>query len=317
MLTTTGWITDLGHGVWCIDTGFQRPGLAAAYLVVDAGEAAFIDTGTARSTDRLLEALEVVGMRPADVRWVCPTHVHLDHAGGAGTLMRRLPRARLVVHPRGAHHLVDPARLEAGVRAVYGDAGFERLFGAIEPVPAARVVEAPDGTRLPLGRRVLGFLDTPGHARHHYSVWDPVSRGFFAGDTFGLSYPEVTCADRPFIFPTTTPVQFDPQAWSATLARYAEARPQRMYLTHFGMVTEVETLRRDLERRIGDLARLVRESPAREAAGLREVLEDYLLRELRDCGCGLATDPVLEVYAMDLDLNAQGLAVWLERSKAF
>ncbi len=313
VLRTPEWLTELGHGVWCIDTGYQRPGLAAAYLIVDDAQAAFVDTGTAHSVGRLLDALRRVGCRPDEVQWVCPTHVHLDHAGGAGALMRHLPRARVVVHPRGARHLIDPARLEAGVRAVYGDARFERLFGGIVPVPADRVVEAPDGTELPLGGRRLLFLDTPGHALHHYSVWDPVSRGFFTGDTFGLAYAEVACADRPFVFPTTTPVQFDPDAWRSTLRRYARYAPSRMYLTHFGMVREVAALSSDLGRRIVALERMALDIGVPDATALREPMARYLLDELRACGATVDPEQAHAVFAMDLELNAQGLAVWLER----
>ncbi len=319
MLTSTGWLTPLGHGVHCIDTGYQRPQLAAAYLVVDAGEAAFIDTGTARSAERLLAALEHLGLERRAVRWICPTHVHLDHAGGAGVLLQELPQARLVVHPRGARHLVDPGRLEAGVRSVYGDAEFERLFGRIVPAPAARVVEAGDGLELPLGKRVLGFVDTPGHARHHYSVWDPASRGFFTGDSFGLAYPEVCCADRPFVFPTTTPVQFDPEAWDQTLDRYLARRPERMYLTHFGMVGQVPALAADLRRRIAAVAELARGLPRaeRSISALRGKLAEYLATELESCGLGAqALEAALRTFAMDLDLNAQGLQVWLQRLDA-
>src|SRR5690606_20245617 len=138
----------------------------------------------------VMEALQARGLAAEDVAYVCVTHVHLDHAGGAGALMHRLPCARLVVHPRGARHMADPSRLVASARAVYGEVEFARIYGDIRAVDAARIVEAPDGLVLELNSRPLRFLDTPGHARHHYCIFDEVSRSFFTGDTFGLSYRE-------------------------------------------------------------------------------------------------------------------------------
>ncbi len=207
----------LPNGITCIDTGYHRPALAACYLIEQGDQAAFVDSGTTRTVPKLLELLASRDIPRESIAYVMPTHVHLDHAGGAGELMRHLPNAKLVVHPRGARHMVDPSKLVAGATAVYGEAVFRENFGELVPVPEERVLLAVDGLRLDLNGRILLFRDTPGHARHHYSIFDEASRGFFTGDVFGLSYQEVDCASGPFLFPTTTPVQFDPAAWHKSL----------------------------------------------------------------------------------------------------
>ena len=203
------------------------------------------------------------GLARERVRYVIPTHVHLDHAGGAGLLMRALPNAKLVVHPRGARHLIDPGKLIAGASAVYGADAVQRMYGEIAPVPEARVIVADDGLRLPDGDGALEFIDSPGHARHHFCVWDAASRGFFTGDSFGLSYREFDTAAGPFVMPTTTPVQFEPEAWRQTLARLLAYAPQWMYLTHYGRVGEVPRLARELGDGIARYERIATELAAR------------------------------------------------------
>ncbi len=306
---------DLDHGVTTIDVEYQRVGMAASHLVVDDGRAAFIETGTSRSTPILLEALRRKGIERDQVDWVLVTHVHLDHAGGAGTLMRELPRAKLVVHPRGARHMVDPTQLIAGATVVYGEEEIARTYGEIAPVPAKRVVEAAEGDAIDLGSRTLRFLDTPGHARHHYCVHDEAAEGVFTGDCFGLSYREFDTAAGPWIFPTTTPVQFDPVALHHTIDRLMALAPRYAYLTHFGRVGDLEPLARrlhdtiDREVAIGvDLAG----APERHAA-IVSALMDLYLHQLREHGCRLAEADIRDLLALDVDLNAAGLEIWLDK----
>lgn len=191
-----------------IDTGFGGAQFDAAYLVVEAQRGALIDCGTSLSVPHLLAAVQAAGLAPAQVEWLILTHVHLDHAGGAGALLQHLPNARVLVHPRGAPHMIDPMRLIAGATAVYGEEEVARSYGQIVPVPAERVVEAADGQPVLLGERVLRTLETPGHARHHLCVWDARSRSWFTGDTFGLSYRQLDSEQGAFILPTSSPVQF-------------------------------------------------------------------------------------------------------------
>ena len=309
-------MSDL-HGIHTIDTGFVRPQFDAAYLVVERGRAAFIDCGTNHAVPRLLAALDGAGLSPAAVDWLILTHVHLDHAGGAGELIARLPNARLLVHPRGARHMIDPAQLWAGASAVYGEAVMEQTYGRLRPIAAERVVEAADGHVVELAGRALRCLDTPGHARHHLCVFDARANVCFTGDTFGLSYREFDGAHGPFILPTTSPVQFDPVALHASIDRLIALRPAAMYLTHYGRVEEVERLAADLHAQIDAMVALARAAagqPDRHAA-LMASLTDLYAERARAHGWAHGREALRQLLAMDIELNAQGLAIWLDASR--
>ena len=305
------------HGIHTIDTAFQRDHFDAAYLVVEQGRGAFIDCGTNHSVPNLLAAAAAAGLTPADIDWVMVTHVHLDHAGGAGALMAELPNAKLVVHPRGAAHMIDPSRLVAGATAVYGEEEMQRSYGTILPVPEARVVVAADGDVFDLQGRPLMCVDTPGHARHHYCVWDARSRSWFTGDTFGLSYRELDSANGAFILPTSSPVQFEPEALKASIARLLSYGPEFMYLTHYGRVGDVGRLALELYTQIDEMTAIARAADGHEDrhARLVDALGAYYLERAQRHGCLLDTAGVREVIGLDIELNAQGLASWLDREK--
>lgn len=317
----TDFCTPLGHGIWLVDTGYQRPMFDAAYLVTARGRAAFVDTGTSHSVPRLLAALDHVGIARDAVDWVIPTHVHLDHAGGAGALMAALPAARLVVHPRGARHLIDPTALIQGARAVYGDAEVQRAYGSIVPVDAHRVQHSADDGVIDLAGRPLTFLDTPGHARHHHCIWDERSRGFFTGDTFGLSYREFDTPNGVWLLPTTTPVQFDPVALRQSIERMLACRPERMYLTHYGCVGNVQSLGSELLQQLDAVVMLGRQVDARSlpAAERHQALKAGLTtlyrQQLDRLGSDMPPDRLHALLEMDIELNAQGMACWLDADR--
>ena len=308
-------VEDLGAGVFAVDTGFQRPRFDAAYLIVDGGRAAFIDTGPNPAVPRLLAALEVLGLARDAVDFVIPTHVHLDHAGGAGLLMRELPAATMVVHPRGAKHMIDPTALYEGSLAVYGEAEMARSYGRLVAVDANRVQLSHDGMDLELGsQRVLHFIDTPGHALHHHCVWDAATRGWFSGDTFGSSYRDFDTARGAWMFPTTVPTQFDPPALRASVRRLLSFEPACMYLTHYSRIDEVPRAAARLLAMMDTMVAIAerhRAAPQRHAVLTRELSALY--------GASLAEHGVerviekLALLAIDIDLNAQGLGVWLDR----
>jgi len=195
---------ELEHGITVIDAEYGSSGVAALYLMQAEDQVAIIETGTNHSVPLILEVLESKGLNFDNVRYVIPTHVHLDHAGGAGELMYQCKHAELIIHPFGAAHMIDPSRLEAGTIAVYGADKFRDLYGSIRPIDASRVIEASDNFKVKLNGRELEFLDTPGHAKHHFCVVDKTSQGIFTGDTFGLCYPQLTTKHGPFAFATTT-----------------------------------------------------------------------------------------------------------------
>ena len=307
------------HGITTLDADYLRPGLAAIHLMVEQGHAALFDTGTNQSVPTVLAELQAQGLTPADVDYVIVTHVHLDHAGAAGALIQACPNAKLVVHPKGARHLIDPAKLVAGSKAVYGEETFDRLYGEIVPVPAERVIEGHDGLRLDFQGRVLTFIDTPGHARHHFCIHDERSESVFTGDTFGIAYREFDVEEHPFIFPTTTPVQFDPMALHASIDRILALEPEAAFLTHYGRVTNLEALAPQLHELIDEWCDLALEVPGEGSLrqGMLEMeLEKSLMARLRAHGCELGETTCHDLLANDVHLNAQGLLVWRDQMSA-
>jgi glyoxylase-like metal-dependent hydrolase (beta-lactamase superfamily II) len=306
----------LGNGVYLVDTLYLRPGLAASHLVLDEGRAAFVDTGAGPAAPRLLAALDQLGIAREQVDYLFLTHVHLDHAGGAGQLMQALPNAQAVLHPRGAPHLIDPTRLIAGSIQVYGEARFRQLYGEIIPIPAERVLVVADGQRLKLGSRTFEFIDAPGHAKHHHCPIDLDHREAYSGDNFGICYHEFDTALGPFMLPTTTPVQFEPDALHATIDRLMSYQPRRILQTHFGPVADVERLASDLHAAIVELVRIARLHA--QASDRRERIEADMFRyfsvKLDEHGY---TGDLARRHALlddDVRLNTSGLEVWLDRS---
>ncbi len=309
-------VDALGDGLCAIDTGFQRPCFDAAYLIVANGRAAFVDTGTNHSVPRLLATLDALGLARDAVDHVIATHVHLDHVGGVGLLMQQLPRATLVVHPRGARHLIDPTALYRGALAVCGQEEMDQSYGALLGVDASRVVQTHDDMVIELAGRPLRFADTPGHARHHHCIWDESSRGWFTGDTFGLSYREFDNASgQAYVLPTSTPTQFDPDELRRSVQRLMQREPEAMYLTHFSRVREVprlaELLLEQLEAMV-EIGMRLRNAPNRHEA-LKAALSELYVARVKAHGSRLDAEQACSLLALDIELNARGLAVWLDR----
>ena len=299
---------DYGNGIYAVDAGYVRPLLAAIHLIVDDGRVALVDTGANSSLPRVLAALARLGLTPAAVDYVILTHIHLDHAGGAGAMVQAFPNARLVVHPRGVRHMIDPAKLMAATEEVYGCEQAHALYGELLPVPADRVVEAVDGLRLALGARPLACYDSPGHAKHHIFIHDEKANGIFTGDTFGISYRECDVAGRVFVFPSMTPSQFDPPALRASVERMLSLTPDAVYLTHYSRLSPVAPAAAEMLRIMDEcvvIGRTVTDVPS-----IRDALARLLVREARAHGVNLPEDELVALWAWDLELDAQGLAIW-------
>ncbi len=311
-------IIDYDFGITAIDAQYHRPGRAAIHLIVENGVAALIDTGTQFSVPGVMQVLQNKQLAPENIAYVFLTHIHLDHAGGASEFMRLLPNAKLVVHPRGAKYMINPAKLIAGVMAVYGKAEFRRLYGEISPIDENRVLEAPDETCIELNGRPLLLLDTPGHARHHYCIFDKRSQSFFTGDTFGVSYRELDVDGLEFVFPTTTPVQFDPDAAHASLNRIMSYQPQYAFLTHYSRIGHLPhhaMQMHDLIDAFVNIANQAANKTAERHEFIVQALKDFLCQRLAMHGCTWSPTEIYELLRVDIELNAMGLEIWLDQSE--
>jgi glyoxylase-like metal-dependent hydrolase (beta-lactamase superfamily II) len=304
---------SLGPGLWAIDTGFQRARFDAAYLVAEAGAAAFIDTGPNLAVPRMLQALEDARVSRDEVTWVILTHVHLDHAGGAGLLIQSLPNAQLLVHPRGARHIADPSKLLAGVKAVYGAEVAARDYGELKAVPVQRIVHALDDMVLAVGRRSFRIAETPGHASHHICIWDELSRGWFSGDTLGVSYPEFIFDRGRYAIASTTPTQFDPDALCRSIERLMAPKPDVAYITHYGVIRDVASQASQVasQARAMTAIAMAAASQTEPARYLRCELEALYRTGLAQASGHTEVREYLDLLAGDIELNALGLESWL------
>ena len=259
---------QLDEDLWVIDTLFQgEPGVIASYLLTGTDGLALIDVGSGASVEEVLAGIRIAGFDPLDVAHLVLTHVHLDHAGAAGALVRRMPRARVYVHHIGAPHLVDPSRLLSSAARIYGEE-MERLWGTMEPVPADRIQILSDGESITVGSRSLRALETPGHAIHHLAYFDAQRRELFPGDISG-----VRLQGSNFVRPPTPPPDLNLEDWYSSIDLIAELSPVALYLPHFGRATGVAPHLEQLRRRLADWGSLM-------LSGIRENQSDAQLAEM-------------------------------------
>ena len=309
-------ITHVDHGIIAVDTDYVRPTLDASHLIIESGRAAFVDTGTNKSVPLLLDALQQENIDAADVDYVFLTHVHLDHAGGAGELLTHLPNAKAVVHPRGARHLREPEKLIQGTIAVYGQQRFDEIYGGVTAISADRMIVVDDLQQFELAGRSLQCFFTEGHARHHYCLWDPASLGVFTGDSFGVSYRELDTEKGAFIFPSSTPVDFDPAEAHKSVDRIMAHEPEQLYLTHYSRVTDLSRLADDMHHGIEFYAWLAtgHANDRHRTEAIKHGMYDYFLLRLQTHGFSGGPDRVHEILDFDINLNTMGLEVWLDRN---
>lgn len=308
----------LGNEIYQIDLHDQEPGRTNCYLIL-SDRVALIETGPAPGVAHIMDALKSLAIPPGKVDYIIVTHIHLDHAGGVGTLARDLTQAKVYVHPRGARHLIDPSRLAAGARAIYG-ASFDLLFGEVLPVSQERIYTPADGETLDLGSgRVLTFHYTPGHARHHFVVHDPVSRGIFSGDALGLCFQALSdLLGFDFTMPSAPPPEFDPPAAVETLERMRDLAPAYIYFTHFGRAAGAPVILDRLKELIS-----VFESTGRQVfnsgGGAKEIEAALWELVMHELGRHMALDrehPAVKFLELDLRLNAEGIAHYFEKMKS-
>jgi len=308
-------VMNVVDGISVIDSEYYSKDFAAIYLLKQKNKVIIIETGTNYSVPHVKEALSQVGLSFFDVSYVIPTHVHLDHAGGAGLLMMQCQNAALVVHPRGARHLIDPSKLVAGAKAVYGENKFKEYYGEIFPIDANRVIQADDNFILDCDGRELRFIDTPGHARHHFCIWDKATKSMFTGDTFGISYRDLDHQDELYILPSTSPVQFDPEALIQSINRIMEFKPERVCLTHFSAIKPTKKATNKLIESIHFVSNLaIKYADKNDSESIiYKKMMDYFLEGLNEIGFQ-NNDYAKDRLSLDVLINTQGLIYWQKNS---
>ena len=263
-------VTDLGHDLYLIDAYlFDEPTRLSCYLF-DTPNRVLVECGPSRSIDHLYAALDAIGID--DIATMAVTHIHLDHAGGAGHFAQRFPGARIAVHTDGARHLVDPSRLWSSATRIWGEEGMQQLWGPIEAIDAARIDVIDEGSRIPLGGgRWLDVMATPGHARHHVVFADDQSGGYFVGDAVGIAFPH-----GHVVQPVTPPPDFDPHLVTEQLRRLAARTPGFLGFAHFGPNRDPQAVLAEAEQRLWQWVEWVRDHPDADPSAMRDwVLGDY------------------------------------------
>jgi len=308
-------VMNVVDGISVIDSEYYSKDFAAIYLLKQKNKVIIIETGTNYSVPYVKEALSQIGLSFSDVSYVIPTHVHLDHAGGAGLLMMQCQNAALVVHPRVARHLIDPSKLVAGAKAVYGENKFKEYYGEIFPIDANRVIQADDNFILDFDGRELRFIDTPGHARHHFCIWDKATKSMFTGDTFGISYRDLDHQDELYILPSTSPVQFDPEALIQSINRIMEFKPERVCLTHFSAIKPTKKATNKLIESIHFVSNLaIKYADKNDSESIiYKKMMDYFLEGLNEIGFQ-NNDYAKDRLSLDVLINTQGLIYWQKNS---
>lgn len=309
-------IKKLDDELWISDgMDLSVPGRTGTYILT-GGTLAVIETGPSPSILRLKENLQTIGFSIEDIRYIIVTHIHLDHAGGAGLLIQECPDAELIVHPKGARHLADPSKLIKGAKAVYGD-DFDELFNPVLPVPEARIMSAAHGETLSLADgRTLTFYHTPGHADHHISIHDSLTNGVFTGDTAGIQYVDALQHDRQIFLPSTSPNQFRPEQMLASFDHLTAMKPAAIYFGHFGKTEDIEEVSRQIRYWLPVFVQTAEECAGKEnalehlrAELYKDILDFYKLSPLPD------GDPLKYLLQLDLYVCAMGLLDYVKKKQ--
>lgn len=308
-------LRDFGGGIYGIDSGYFREEFDAVHLIVEQGRVAVVDTSTNYTVPRVLESIRALGLGPEHVDWILLSHVHLDHAGGAGLLAQHCPNAKVTVHPRGRRHMVDPSKLFIAVCEVYGEEMAKREYGTLVPIAEDRIVETAEGAQVSLAGRIIEFWDSPGHAKHHVYIRDLRTNSFFTGDTFGISYRDFDTAKGAYCFVTSSPSQFSPEEFKHSLRRLIAAKPQFVYLTHYAQLGDVASYGQRLINQTDEFVEIAlrhKDKGSARSAEIRQDLQTVMLRDLRAHGVTLTDAQCLDVLDLDLKLNSDGLVCWLD-----
>ncbi|MDQ0155835.1 MBL fold metallo-hydrolase [Robertmurraya andreesenii] len=313
-------VEKLMENIYLID-GFdlgmkERTG---AYVLTEA-ELTLIETSASPSVPFIIDGLKELGYTLEDLKYIIVTHIHLDHAGGAGLLLQQCPNAKIIVHPKGFRHLSDPSRLIAGARAVYGEK-FDSLFDPILPIPAERLIAMNDQDELTISADcTLTFYDTPGHANHHFSIYHPKVNGMFTGDTVGIRYATLIPEDIEFYLPSTSPNQFDPGKMLQSIELYKSLNLSYIFFGHYGVSNHPSEVYKQVSYWIGEFVQAARngyaagQTPEQQMQLTGEELLQKIYANLREQGVPENHD-VFEVLRLDLEVCSMGLIDYLHKQK--
>lgn len=309
---------QLNDRIYLIDDfDLNRKERTGTYVIVE-NDITIVETSSSPSIPYILNGLKQLKIDPNEIRYIILTHIHLDHAGGAGLFLQHCPNATIVVHPKGARHLVDPSRLIAGAKMVYGDK-FDKLFNPILPIPEDKLIVKHDGETLKIGKDcTLTFIDSPGHANHHFSIFDPISNGIFTGDTIGIYYQELKKDGIEFYLPTTSPNQFNPKKMLESADKIEKLNVDAIYFGHYGMSTNVKEVFRQLkfwipvfveaamysQKRTNDQTEQMNLTVSKLNSQIREYLSAKQVPE---------NHSVYEILTLDLEVCSMGLIDYLNK----
>ena len=309
------------ENIYLTDTLYlEREKFAASYFIEDGGEIAIVETNTNYAIPGILNAILNSGFKLPQIKYVILTHIHLDHAGGAGLIMKELPDAELIVHPRGARHMISPEKLIESVKSVYGEEEYKNLYGDIIGIPERKVISLTGGESISIGKRKLTMIDAPGHAKHHNIVYDEFSGSVFSGDAFGIGYPRFRYGKGDLVFPSTSPVQFDPENAVKTYKMITDLNPERILLTHFGSVENIGEIHTQLLDWIDYTAEyaLKRFSEGHRMDELNKKLSKDLWKKFDERTVMLTgeslSDDEKDFLFLDADLNGKGAAVYITQN---
>ena len=306
--------------IFTIDALYLEPELAAIHLLRAGDKLAIIDTGTQYSVPQVQKALDKLGLNFKNVELIILTHIHLDHAGGASVLMKLCDNAQLIVHPKGSRHMADPEKLVAGAKTVYGEDEFKSLYGEISAIDAGRIFSPKDGEEINLGNKTLAFLDSPGHANHHHCIYDKHSNSVFTGDTLGIAYQALRDPDHAFVMPTTTPVQFDPEALHNSIDKVMHLQPDYLYYTHYSALQPSAKNIAGLHEQIDDYVMMAQQAADQDIenleANLSRELYAYSVRRAENELDTVSSETIKHWVKLDSKLSAQGLAFWWQHRRA-
>ena len=298
-------------GIHAIDTLMGGRERATSAYLVEAGEPALIETGPTTSVEAVVEGLSVLGIGAEDLAHIIVTHIHLDHACGAGALAPHFPGATVWVHERGAPHLADPTKLVESATRIYGAERLHELFGTVEPVPGDRLRALADGDVIPLGDRTIEVVHTPGHAGHHACLFDSRTGGVFVGDALGVFLPDVR-----ILRPATPPPEFDLELAVASIGKVASREPPVLLFSHFGPATEVAHLCSLATRRVRKWTAIVEEALAEteDPVEIARILQERTATETNPAE-GARAEALQDRYELlsSYQMNARGLARYLRK----